>query len=181
MSSLGSTARKLVPRMAIVAAILGAAAAGEPPLREAHRFTYEDINPRSPSHGKRLSLEKLYTERGIVLNFVASWCDFCWKELPELERLRTTRAAPIVGVAADEYGPPAPLLALLERSRSTMPVLLVPPAEIEAMSEAYDHRVLPATYLIDRRGRILRVYEGLAPLADLTARIESDLVTSPSP
>ena len=167
--------------MAALAACLGANAPAEAPTRAAHSFTYRDINPASASHGKRLSLPKLYAERGVVLNFLASWCDFCWKELPELDRLRKTREAPIVGVAADEYGDPAPLLALLARSRSTMPVLLVPPAEIEAMSEAYDHRVLPATYLIDRQGRILRVYEGLAPIAELSARIDADLVTSPSP
>ena len=168
---------RTVLAVAVVVACLGADA----PTREAPSFTYPDINPQSPSHGKRLSLPKLYAERGVVLNFLASWCDYCWKELPDLDRLRKTRAAPIVGIAADEYGDPAQLLALLARSRSTMPVLLVPPAEIEKMSEAYDHRVLPATYLIDRRGRILRVYEGLAPLAELSAHIESDLVTSPSP
>ena len=181
MSGMVSTARTIVSCAAMLVACLGADAPVEAPAREAPPFTYEDINPQSASHGKRLSLPQLYAERGVVINFVASWCDYCWKELPELDRLRKTRAAPIVGVAADEYGDPAQLLALLARSRSTMPVLLVPPAEIEAMSEAYDHRVLPATYLIDRRGRILQVYEGLAPVAELSARIDSDLVTSPSP
>ena len=157
------------------------AAAGDP--RTARDFTFEDINPHSPSHGKRLTLAELYGERGIVLNFLASWCDYCWKELPELDRLRQAKAAPIVGVAADEYDGPQPLLALLGRSRSTMPVLLVPRADIEAMGRAYDHRVLPATYLIDRGGRIRRVYEGLAPLDELSKRIDSDLVpaTAPSP
>lgn len=179
---IGRVSRTVLAVVAVVVACLGAdVPERDVPTREAPSFTYQDINPQSPSHGKRLSLPKLYAERGVVLNFLASWCDYCWKELPELDRLRKTREAPIVGVAADEYGDPAQLLALLARSRSTMPVLLVPPAEIEAMSEAYDHRVLPATYLIDRRGRILRVYEGLAPLAELSAHIESDLVSAPSP
>lgn len=177
------------PRPRVLAAtiawgLLGCAAFAAPdsgPSRKAHPFAYEDINPNSPSHGKRLSLDQLYAERGVVLNFVASWCGYCWKELPDLDRLRQSKSAPIIGVAADEYDDPQPLRELLARSRSTMPVLLVPRAEIEAMGKAYSHRVLPATYLIDRAGRILRVYEGLAPLAELSARIDSDLVSAPSP
>ena len=64
-----------------------------------------------------------------------------------------------------------------------MPVLLVPRAEIEAMGRDYDHQVLPATYLIDRRGRIRGVYQGLAPLDELSKRIDADLApaTAPSP
>jgi len=175
-----SPARKLGSWLACMVLALGAIAAADAP-RKAQPFTYQDINPNSPSHGKRLSLPKLYAERGVVLNFLASWCDYCWKELPDLDRLRQSKSAPIVGVAADEYGDVGPLRELLVRSRSTMPVLLVPKAEIEAMSEAYDHRVLPATYLIDRLGRILRVYQGLAPVAELSARIDSELVSAPSP
>jgi len=165
--------------LSVLALVCCAAAADEPRL--ARDFTYEDINPNSPSHGKRLSLAQLYSERGIVLNFMASWCEYCWKELPELERLRQSKAAPIVGVAADEYDGPQSLLTRLGRSRPTMPVLLVPRAEIEAMGRAYDHQVLPATYLIDRRGRIRGVYQGLAPLGELSQRIDADLVSAPSP
>jgi len=174
---------------AIVPAILTCAAMvlGRAPAlaaeesRVAHTFAYEDVNPNSPSHGKRLSLADLYAERGIVLNFLASWCRFCWDELPDLDRLRQSESAPIVAVAADEYGGAESLLALLAQSRSSMPVLLVPRADIEAMGRASDHQILPATYVIDREGRIRDVYQGLAPLGELSRQIETVLVSAPSP
>ena len=43
----------------------------------AHELVYEDINPRSASHGETLALSELYAEQGIVLQFTASWCKFC--------------------------------------------------------------------------------------------------------
>jgi len=147
--------------------------------RVAQTFAYEDVNPNSPTHGKRLSLADLYAERGIVLNFLASWCRFCWEELPDLDRLRQSKSAPIVAVAADEYGSTESLLTLLAQSRSSMPVLLVPRADIDAMSRAYDHQILPATYVIDREGRILDVYQGLAPLAELSRQIDTILISAP--
>ena len=55
--------------------------------RRARDFVYEDVNPNSPTHGQSLSLSKLYSERGVVLNFIASWGGYCWKELPELQEL----------------------------------------------------------------------------------------------
>ena len=37
-------------------------------------FAFVDINPASASHGETLALEQLRAERGLVLQFVASWC-----------------------------------------------------------------------------------------------------------
>jgi thiol-disulfide isomerase/thioredoxin len=123
-------------------------------------FTYEDINPNSPTHGQRLSLKALYAERGVVLNFLASWCGFCWKELPELEELQHTMATPIVGIAADEYQGPAVLLEMIRKAELSLPILLVPTADIKKMESSYDHQILPATYVIDRQGRVRSVFEG---------------------
>ena len=59
-------------------------------------FTYEDINPNSPTHGERLALSDLYADGGVVLSFLASWCGFCWKELPELQKLQSSIPTPTV-------------------------------------------------------------------------------------
>jgi len=47
-------------------------------------------------------------------------------------------------------------------AKLTIPVLLVPHADIPAMERAYGHSMLPATYLIDREGRIRSRFLGLA-------------------
>jgi len=133
----------------------------------ARDFTYEDINPNSPTHGERLSLSALYAERGVVLNFLASWCGYCWQELPELEKLQKSVPTPIVGIAADEYNGPDVLLGLIRKAKLSLPILLVPTADIKAMEQIYNHKILPATYVIDRQGSVRRVFEGLTPADQL--------------
>ncbi len=169
--------------LALVAAGVFVGVAPNPPApRAAHEigaaardFTYEDINPNSPTHGQRLALSDLWAERGIVLNFLASWCQYCWTELPELEGLKAADAATIVGVAADEYAGPEILLRQLAAKNLTMPILLVPQDDIAAMERDYDHRILPTTYVIDKQGRIRRVFQGVAPHDELLAEIRENL------
>jgi thiol-disulfide isomerase/thioredoxin len=156
---------------------LGPCAAGESdpePLRAAHDFTARDINPASTTHGQRLSLSELYAPRGVVLNFLASWCTHCWEELPELEKLHASRQARIVGVAADEYGAPVSVvLGLVERAGLTIPVLFVPRDQAPVLERHYDHEMLPATYVIDRQGRIRSVMQGATPPEELRDEIFS--------
>lgn len=135
----------------------------------ARDFTYEDINPNSPTHGKKFTLSEIYSEGGVVLNFLASWCGYCWKELPELQKLQASIPIPIVGIAADEHDGPDVLLGMIKRADLKMPILLVPVADIKAMGQHYDHRILPATYVIDKQGWVRQIFEGLTPADKLLA------------
>lgn len=133
----------------------------------AEDFTYEDINPNSPTHGEKLALSDLYADGGVVLNFLASWCGFCWKELPELQKLQSSIPTPIIGIAADEHDGPEVLLGMIKRAELKIPILLVPTTDIRAMEKNYDHRILPATYVIDKHGWVRNVFEGLTPVDKL--------------
>lgn len=146
------------------------AAAGEPgppaeePPRAARDFTFRDVNPASATHGRELTLSALYDPRGVTLNFLASWCTYCWEELPELEKLHASGQARIVGVAADEYGAPLEVvLGLVANAGLTLPILFVPQDEAEELERYYDHEMLPATYLIGPAGEIRRVLQGATP------------------
>lgn len=170
--------RALVPRLRVVAlavlcllastALTTAAQVAEtatgpaPGSRPAFDFSYEDVNPRSASFGERVALHEAYAGGGVVLNFIASWCAPCWLEAPAIQKLYLEGPTPVIGVAADEYeGGSAELLRRLERFELTFPVLLVPVNEIELMEQHYDHSILPTTYLIDSRGGIRKVLQGM--------------------
>jgi thiol-disulfide isomerase/thioredoxin len=146
-------------------AIMSPGAAARP--ASANDFTYEDINPGSPTHGQRLALRDLYADRGVVLNFLASWCGYCWKELPELQKLQSSIPTPIIGIAADEHDGPEALLGLIKQAGLKIPILLVPTTDIKAMEKHYDHKILPATYVIDKQGWVRFVFEGLTPVDKL--------------
>ncbi len=139
--------------------------------RQAFDFSYEDINPRSPSHGRRLALHDLRADRGVVLNFIASWCQPCWEELPLLQGLAESERIPIVCVAADEHGPTGDLLRLAGNVGLDLPILHVPRAEIEMMEQHYDPAMLPATYVIDSDGKIQRVIQGALPEEALSEQL----------
>jgi thiol-disulfide isomerase/thioredoxin len=167
---------------ALGAAVAGAglvvpATAAEPGAdsRAAYRFEFEDVNPKSDSRGRRLRLDDLRAERGVVLNFIASWCGPCWQEAPSFERLHAAHETPIVFVAADEYGPPDDLLRLAARAKLTLPILLVPQDQIETMEQHYDHDMLPSTYLVGKDGAILSTLLGLVPEKILFEEIRRQL------
>ncbi len=143
--------------------------------RQARNFEFEDINPRSKSYGQQLVLRELYAAHGLVLQFVASWCEPCREELPHLEKLYATGRAPVVLVAADEHGYPESILIVAERRNLTPPILYVPLDETEQLAQFYDYETLPATYLIDRQGVIRRAHQGAWSKQRLTAAIEREL------
>ena len=152
----------------------GSGASTEQP-RRAYDFTFEDINPASATHGKQLALSEFYIDRGLVLQFVASWCKPCRDELPELQELHAEGDTPILLVAADEYGYTEGILIVAERSGITAPLLFVPKERTTEMEQYYDHEILPSTYLIDRQGAIVEVHEGVWSKERLLAAVEKAL------
>ncbi|MCP3978755.1 MAG: TlpA family protein disulfide reductase [bacterium] len=144
---------------------------GRVETRASTDFAYEDINPASSTHGETLALSELYSERGVVLNFFATWCGPCWEELPHIEALHASDAARLVGMAADEGGDPARALYMIDKLGLTLPVLYVPREDVERFEQTYDHGMLPSTYVIDRKGSILEVLQGNVSKSKLEARI----------
>ena len=156
--------RILMPAVALclTPGLPATAAAGdaEGEIGRAADFEYEDVNPNSTTHGQRLTLDRLSKERGVVLNFLASWCPPCWAEVADLMQLSEAVNVPVVCIAADEFGPRDDLLRLAGEAGLTLPLLLVPRDRIDWMEERYDHAMLPATYVIDESRRIREVLLG---------------------
>ena len=122
-----------------------------------------DINPASPTYGKDVRLSGLWKERGLVVNFMASWCMPCREELPALQAIHASGDASIVVVAADEGVGTEDLLTLVRASRLTMPVLYAGGGRAEEVARAYTYESIPATYLIDAEGRIRQLLTGARP------------------
>ena len=162
--------------LAVTAVPAGEAMPAAEAVRHAQDFTFEDINPASPTHGDTLTLSELWADEGLVLNFLASWCGYCWKELPHLQKMQDAGEARVFGMAADEYGEPRGLLlSMVERAKLTIPILWVPEERVAWLEQHYDHRMLPATYVIDRSGEIRRVMQGALPAEAIREEIARGL------
>ncbi len=138
-------------------------------------FALEDVNPASPTRGQTLRLSDLYREGGLIVNFLASWCGPCRVELPLMQALHNAGPVPVLCVAADEYGGPRDVLPLVRASGLTMPVLFAPESDAKTLARHYDYTFLPATYLIDSRGVVKLVVEGIVDEDTLREEIAAHL------
>jgi thiol-disulfide isomerase/thioredoxin len=180
MIEVTSVDPKTVSRAVLVGALAALAAlAAEAGTKRhdkfAHELAFADVNPRSASHGRLVDLRSTYGGRGTVLQFVASWCEPCRRDLPHLQALADSGEAPVLLVAADE-GPAGTenILIVAERAALTVPLLYVPPEAADEVERRWRHEVLPATYFIDAKGRIRAMREGAlsaAALREATAKV----------
>jgi thiol-disulfide isomerase/thioredoxin len=159
--------------VAIGILIVAGGCAKRPP--RAHDLVFEDINPRSATHGRTLALSDLYAEQGIVLRFAASWCKSCREEMPHLQEFYAASKTPMVLVAADEGPYRENILTIAERAGLTAPLLFVPADEAEKVGKQYPYQVIPATYFIDSEGRIHESHQGELPIDSLGRVFEETL------
>lgn len=130
--------------------VLGLAACGEPAgSRQAPGFALPDLA------GKTLSLASL-RGKPVLVNFWATWCDTCKKEMPDLEELsrRSGGRYAVIGVSMDENRAAVP--PFVKEHKVTFPILYTD----GNVSAAYAVRGLPAAFLIDAEGRIVRRWVG---------------------
>jgi thiol-disulfide isomerase/thioredoxin len=114
---------------------------------------------------------KLSGKRGqwVIVNFWATWCSPCIKEMPELSELDAARDdVSVIGLAFEEIDP-AELKAFVKKHPVVYPLALVdvynPPADFDTP------RGLPLTYLIAPDGRVAGKVMGPVTRAELEKMI----------
>ncbi|TWG88552.1 thiol-disulfide isomerase/thioredoxin [Luteimonas sp. J16] len=105
----------------------------------------------------------------VVVNFWATWCSPCLKEMPELSALHTMREhISVVGLAYEEIDVPAMRSFLAERPVA-YPIAIIdvydPPADFDTP------RGLPMTYLIAPDGKVARQFLGPVTAKDIETAI----------
>ena len=105
--------------------------------------------------------------RGIVLNFWATWCPPCRREMPMLDEFHANysgKGLSVIGLAIDE--PPGQVRRFIESIGVSYPIWVDAPRsepEFERSQEVFDRYGgvgLPMTVFIDRAGIIRRIYVG---------------------
>jgi thiol-disulfide isomerase/thioredoxin len=113
----------------------------------------------------------LASRRGqwVVVNFWATWCGPCLKEMPELSALDAMREhVEVIGLDYEDIEPDA-LKAFMQKHPVVYPIAIVdvydPPRDFEAP------RGLPTTYLIAPDGRVAKHFLGPVTAKDIDEAI----------
>jgi thiol-disulfide isomerase/thioredoxin len=109
--------------------------------------------------GRPLSLQAL---RGkvVLVNFWATWCEPCIREMPSLQQLRDQLQADGFEVLAVNYQEgPARINSFIEKLQLSLPVVRDTDGSV---ARAWGARVFPANYLVDRAGNIRHSMSGAA-------------------
>ena len=93
-----------------------------------------------------------YRGKVVLVNFWATWCEPCRDELPSMQRLEQRLAGqPFVVLAVNADEPEARIRKFLSQAALDFTVLLDP--EMRAARE-WKARILPASFVVDRDGRV---------------------------
>jgi peroxiredoxin len=168
---------KVVSLLIAVAAF--AVAAEEPTLR----VSLEAPKQRMPapsfvlrdSAGKSVDITK-YRGRVVLLDFWATWCTGCKKEIPwfaEFQRQYRRRGLVVIGVSMDDDGWKVVKPFLADHAAGYRILL-----GNDATGNEYGIASLPDTFLIDRRGRIAAKYtNGLVDRSNVESNIQTLLAS----
>ena len=99
-----------------------------------------------------------YRGKVVLVNFWATWCEPCRAEMPSLDRLRSSLAGKPFEVLAINLAEP---LSRIEKFTDAVPVRFPLLRDRDgSVGKAWRARLLPASFLIGRDGRIRYVAYG---------------------
>ena len=134
----------------------GTPASGNP----APEIRFEDLSAAPVSLSE-------FAGRAVVLNFWATWCPPCRREMPMLDEFHaaySSRGLSVIGLAIDE--PPAQVRRFVESIGVSYPIWVDAPPSAPGFDRSrqvfsrYGGVGLPTTVFIDRKGIIRRIYVG---------------------
>jgi peroxiredoxin len=126
----------------------------------------DELHGRAPNFslasrdGGSVALEDL-TGQVVMVNFWATWCGPCRKEMPHLEALYqrySDLGFTLLGVNVEEDASGAD--EFLAETPVSFPILFDPENKVSAL---YDVVAMPSTVLIDRSGNMRFIHHGYKP------------------
>jgi thiol-disulfide isomerase/thioredoxin len=127
------------------------------------------------------SEQRLSALRGriVILNFWATYCIPCRKEMPDLAAIQNDYAAlgvQVVGASTDDVENRAKVLQFVKETKVNFPIWMG--ATTADMIRFGLGAALPGTVIIGRDGRVVKVISGVVNQADLKKQIDAMLATA---
>ena len=116
----------------------------------------------------------------ILVNFWATWCAPCRREIPDLINLYSEmkdEGLMIVGIAVDQEGAKV-VKPYVQKQDINYPIVLDPDQSTEKHFDAMYG--LPTTYVVNTEGKIVRRVLGVFPVEDMRPTLNDMLASAPS-
>ena len=91
----------------------------------------------------------------VLINFWATWCPPCRREMPSMERLKQTLAGEPFIVLAVDVGEDADAIEAFASQLDAVPTFPILLDAASRVMQAWKVAGLPTTYLVDKRGRVV--------------------------
>lgn len=114
--------------------------------------------------------------RVVFLDFWATWCPPCVVSSPEVEKLvETYKSKPVDIISISLDSDEEPVKKFVAKNHTKSRVALAGESGIDV-----NYRVsgIPAFYLIDQKGNVVRIWEGYSPAMSTMWRTEIDQLLS---
>ncbi len=112
--------------------------------------------------------------RVLLVDFWATWCEPCRKEMPALVKLQQSRKFQLVTISADEPEQEAGAKTFLTKNGVADPVYVRRAKDDDKFINSVDPKwsgALPALFLYDKTGKKVRSFVGETPLKDIEAAL----------
>jgi thiol-disulfide isomerase/thioredoxin len=129
--------------------------------------------------GRRINLAD-QSGKVVLVNFWATWCGPCRREIPDLVNLYSEmkdEGLLIVGIAVDREGVDV-VKPYVQEKRINYPIVLDPDQSTESHFDAMYG--LPTTYVVNPEGKIVRRVLGVFPVDDIKPTLKDMLASAPS-
>ncbi|MGL4986164.1 MAG: TlpA family protein disulfide reductase [Treponemataceae bacterium] len=101
--------------------------------------------------GKEVKLSD-YRGRPVFLNFWATWCPPCVREMPDMQKIHTKYQDKLTMLGLNSGENKKEVQAFITKNKLSFPIILDPQGKI---SMQYNVQAIPTTYIIDKKGIIV--------------------------